>query len=194
MDEQGMNPGLPHPWEVLQVLHCISYLFLMFQLTEETGTEEMVYLLQPVWQPIMNFFAVLVICCLFKKIIKINNAAILKFVTELVTRPRFSKAISFVYVFIFLQLEKIQGTRLVSFKNAQCLIWKEDPSCATLPLMAMRVKSPIFLQQGRLEHIVNMISVYILSSPRVSHQQQLQNLLLCHFYSADKNTWHFEKV
>lgn len=99
-----------------------------------------------------------------------------------------SNFISLFYVFIFLQLEKNQEIGLVLFENAQCLFWKEDPGCATLPLMEMRVKSLVLLQQGRLEHIVNMISVYVLSSPRVSHQQQLQKLLLCHFHSADKNT------
>lgn len=49
----------------------------------------------------MNFFAGLVIFVL-KKIIKINSAAIMRVITELVTRPRFSKAISLVYImFIF---------------------------------------------------------------------------------------------
>lgn len=84
----------------------------------------------------MNLFAVLVICCV-KRNIKINSAAIMRAVTELVTRSRFSKGISLFYVFIFLPLEKIQDARPVLFKNAQCLFWKEDPDCATLPSMEM---------------------------------------------------------
>lgn len=88
----------------------------------------------------------------------------------------------------FLQPKKINEARQMLLKNTHCPFQKEDPECTTLPLMEMRVKSLILLQWERLEHIVTMISVYVLSSPRVSHQQQLRKLFFCHFHSADKNT------
>lgn len=79
-------------------MHKFLYHSLMFQATEETGTEEICETATAsVTQTTVNFSAVLVLCCVKKKnYTKINSAAIKRVVTELVISSRFSKGISLI--------------------------------------------------------------------------------------------------
>lgn len=152
-------------------------------------------LLQPVWLRQLWIFLLSWWTAVWKAYIKINITAVTRGVTEIFIRSWFSKGIKFLFLFLFpCHFRKLRAKYLCYLRMLSVFSVRKTQSVLHYQQWKCELGSLILLQQGRLENIVNIILVYILSFPRVSHQQQLQKLLLCHLNSADKNTWHFEKV